>query len=118
MSQYNEGPKAFIATNDLEACRRVKLTAGKGDAVEYAGAGESFIGITAAKVAAEEEVSVILKPDGRTYKVTAAEALAAGATLYGGADGKVQDTVSGDAIGIALEAATADGDIIEALLNK
>jgi hypothetical protein len=38
-----------------------------------------------------------------------------GATLYGAVDGKVKDTASGTAQGTALEAATADGDIVEVL---
>lgn len=51
----------------------------------------------------------------QTYKVLAKEALAAAATLYSEAGGKVQDTAEATAlpVGIALEAATADGDVIE-----
>ena len=118
MSQYNEGPKAFTAGEALEAYRRVKLSSGSGTQVEYADAGEEFIGITAAKVASGEQVTVIPRSAARTYKVTAKEALSVGATLYGGDDGKVQDSASGTAQGTALEAATADGDIIEALLDN
>jgi predicted transport protein len=49
MSQFNIGSKAFVAGEDLEAYRRVKLSAGSGSQVEYADAGEDFIGVTAAK---------------------------------------------------------------------
>lgn len=118
MSQYNEGPKAFVAGEDLEAYRRVKLSSGSGTQVEYADAGENFIGITAAKAASGGQVTVIPRSAARTYKVVAAEALSAGATLYGADDGKVQDTSNGTAQGTALEAATADGDVIEALLDN
>ena len=38
-----------------------------------------------------------------------------GATLYGGDDGKVQDTSSGTAQATALEAATAENDEVEVL---
>ena len=47
----------------------------------------------------------------------ASEALAALAVIYGAADGKVSDTSTTAAtVGVALEAATADGDQIEILL--
>lgn len=120
MSQYNEsGVKTFTATSAITQFSRVKLTSSSGSAVELAGAGESFIGITTADAtAAGAPVSVILTSAGRTYKAVAAEALAAGAVIYGGAVGKVQDTASGTAIGVAIEAATADGDVIEILLNN
>jgi hypothetical protein len=118
MSQENVGVKTFTATEALEAYRRVKLTTSSGTAVEYADAGEEFIGITAHKVAIGEMVSVTLRSAARSYKAVAAEDLAVGAVLYGANDGKVQDTASGTAQGTALEAATADGDIIEILSNN
>lgn len=118
MSQENVGVKTFTATEALEAYRRVKLTSGSGTAVEYADAGEEFIGITAAKAALGESVPVTLRSAARSYKAVAAEALAVGAVLYGANDGKVQDTSSGTAQGTALEAATADGDVIEILSNN
>lgn len=118
MSQENVGVKTFTATEALEAYRRVKLTTSSGTAVEYADAGEEFIGITAHKVAIGEMVSVTLRSAARSYKAVAAEVLAVGAVLYGANDGKVQDTVSGTAQGTALEAATADGDVIEILSNN
>jgi len=48
MSQFNIGSKAFVAGEALEAYRRVKLSTGSGTQVEYADAGDAFIGITAA----------------------------------------------------------------------
>ena len=116
MSQQNEsGLRTFKATTDLEPFRRVKLTASTGDAVEYAGAGEAYIGFTAAKALAGEFVGVNLKTSARTFKAVAAEALAVGASLYGAANGKVQDTVSGSIQATALEAAGGDGEVIEVL---
>jgi hypothetical protein len=46
--------------------------------------------------------------------------MAAGASIYAGADGKVQDTDPGTGTirGTALEATTADGDIIEAIMGS
>ncbi|MFA6635694.1 MAG: hypothetical protein WCV56_01090 [Candidatus Omnitrophota bacterium] len=118
MSQENLGLKAFVAGEDLEAYRRVKLSAGSGTQVEYADAGEDFIGVTAAKTLQNDFVTVALKSAGRTFKLSAGEAFAVGATLYGANDGKVADTAVGSAIGTALEAASADGEIIEGVFNN
>ena len=117
MSQYNIGSKAFKAGEDLEAFRRVKLSAGSGDTVEYADAGEDFIGFTAAKAVQNDFVTVDFKTRGRTFKAVADGALGAGDSFYGGADGKVGPTVSGSIQGKALEASAADLEVIEALLS-
>lgn len=115
MSQENLGPKAFTAGVDLEAYRRVKLSGGN---VVYAGAGESFIGVTAHKASNGESVTVNLRSAARSYKVTAAGAVTSGAVIYGAANGKIDDAASGTVQGTALEAATADGDTIECLLDN
>lgn len=116
MSQYNIGSKAFTAGEDLEAFRRVKLSAGSGSQVEYADAGEAFIGFTAAKALQGESVSVDFRDTDRTYKVVADGGITAGGNFYGANDGKVSATVNGAVQGKALEAAAADGEIIEGLL--
>jgi len=118
MAQECNDIKTFTATEALENRRRVKLTAASGTAVEYADAGEEFIGITWKAVAIGEQVPVKLRSAGFTCKACAAEAFAAGATLYGANDGKVQDTASGTAQGTALEAATAAGDIVEVYFDN
>lgn len=117
MSQFNIGSKAFIAGENLEAFRRVKLSAGSGSQVEYADAGETFIGFSAAKAAQGEMVSVDLKTSGRTFKVTVAGAIAVGGSFYGAVDGKVSATVSGSIQGVVLEASASDGEIVEGLLS-
>ena len=122
MSQQTEnGLKTFTAGEVLEAYRRVKLSAGSGSQVEYADSDEACIGITQKKAEAiGDMVTVALITTGRTFKVTANEAMAAGAPIYAGADGKVQDTDPGAGTirGTALEATTADGDIIEAIMGS
>lgn len=119
MSQQNEsGLKAFTAGEDIEAYRRVKLDTGSGTQVVYADATEDAIGITQEKVSSGDMVTVALVQTGRTYKVTAEEALAVGSSLYAADDGKVKVTVSGSCIGKALELATADLEIIETILNR
>lgn len=74
------------------------------------------IGVAQTAAASGAPVEVALLTPGCTYKVRAVEALAAGATLYTEAGGEVQDTAQATShpIMIALEAATAEDDIIEA----
>jgi len=117
MSQENIGAKAFIAGVDLEAYRRVKLSSGTGNTVEYADAGEAFIGVTAAKVSAGDFITVNLLTRSRTFKVVADAAIGEGVSIYGGDDGKVGVTVSGSTIGTALELSTSDLEVIEGLLS-
>ncbi len=115
MSQENMGSKCFTAGEALEAYRRVKLSSGN---VVYAGAGENFIGVTAHKADNGAPVTVNFRSADRSYKMVAAAAVTAGAVIYGAASGKVDDAASGTAQGTALEAATADGDVIECLLDN
>src|SRR3989338_415339 len=93
--QIENGLKTFTAGEALEAYRRVKLSAGSGSQVEYADVNEASIGITQVKVESGEMVTIALRTTGRTFKVTASEAMAAGASFYGGNDGKGQDTDAG-----------------------
>ena len=115
MSQENLGSKSFVAGEDLEAYRRVKLSSGN---VVYADAGEEFIGVTSHKALNTEQVTVNLRSASRTYKMVASSAITAGNTIYGAIDGKVSASASGVAQGVALEAATADGDVIECFQNN
>ena len=112
----NPGIPTFTANGALVAHQRVKLTAASSTIppqVEVAGSGEQHIGITEYAVATGEKVAVKLRTHPGTQEAIAAEAIAVGATIYGAADGEVKDTSAGTAIGIAIEAATADQDIIE-----
>jgi hypothetical protein len=115
-SVWNEGPKAFTAGEDLLVNRRVKVESGTTTTppeIVYADAGESFIGTTLVDAEdGDRNVTVLV----RTQLVVAAEAFAINAVLYGAADGKVADTESGEQQFLALEAATADGDVIEAVM--
>ncbi len=114
----NSGIKTFTSGEALEARRRVKIKSGTTTSppeVMYADAGEQHIGITEYAVATATLVAVRMRASVGTQEATAAGAFSIGATLYGAADGKVDDASSGTAIGIALEAATADGDIVEVI---
>lgn len=68
--------------------------------------------------AAGDEIAIKLWNSAGTFKMIALEALAVGADLYTEASGKVQDTAASTSFRFAksLEAATADGDIIECML--
>jgi len=112
MSQYNTGFKAFTSGEALATRCRVKKS---GATVVYAGAGEDFIGVTEHACASGEVVTVKLKNVSGTFKVVASEAFAVNTVLYGAASGKVADTESGSAQFYSLEAAGANGDVVEAL---
>lgn len=117
MSQFNTtGFKAFECDEALSQWARVKLDAdGK---VTTAGLTDKGIGVaTRQTFAAGEYVDVRLDTAPGTTKMIVSEAVAAGATLYSEASGKVQDTAQATSfqVGVAMEAATADGDIIEVM---
>lgn len=119
MSQFVDGNyKTFEADAAIALYQRVKLDAdGK---VTVAGLTDRCIG-TAVKpaFAAGDLVTVKLRTASGTHKMIVSEAVAAGALLYTESDGEVQDTAQATAflIGTALEAATADQDVIEVLYN-
>lgn len=113
---YNNGSRTFQAGEALIDKRRVKIESGTvtdPPEVVYADAGEQHIGIVDGAVADGEMVQVQLKTKPGSVEGVAAGAFARGATLYGAADGKIDDASSGSAIGTAIQAATADGDEVE-----
>lgn len=115
---YTEGSLTLKAGEALAAYRRVKVESGTtSDPVEvvYADAGEQHVGVTEYAVADTEMVVVRPRTLVGSQMVCASGAFSRGSALYGAADGKVSGTVAGSAVGIALEAATADGDIVEML---
>ena len=117
MAQSVENIKTFTGTTALSAFRLVKLTASSGSAVEYATASDSdVVGSTERECLITANVPVRLRGPWSTAKCTVAGAVAAGATLYTAAAGKVDDSGT-YAIGTALEAGSADGAVIEVLLD-
>ena len=77
------------------------------------------LGVTEYSAAAGEDVAVRLLNSGGTVELTAAGAITAGAVVYAAADGEIQALPATAAtylqIGIAMEAAAADQDIIEVM---
>lgn len=115
---YNEGIKTFIAYSALEARRRVKIKSGTVTTppqVEYAGAGEDYIGVTEYAVAAGDAAAVKMNNAPGTFEIACVinGSIARGTVLYGAADGKVSDASSGSAMGISMQAADADNEHIE-----
>jgi len=116
-SVVTDGPKTFQAGEDLEAYRRVKIESGTTTSppeVVYADDGEAHIGVTLYPADDGDPIAVQMHAKDGTFFVEVSEALAVGAELYGDDDGKVKDTASGTAFLVALDAATAAGDVIEA----
>jgi hypothetical protein len=113
MSQQRTSPITLQAAEDLVAFRRVTIS---GSTIVYADAEHRGIGVVQAAVDYSENASACIKldNDGGTSKMMAGGAISAGADVYAADDGKVAATGS-VALGRALEAATADGDIIEVL---
>lgn len=111
------GTKTFIATSAITAHRRVELTSSSGTAVEHAAAGDNSIGVALHDAAAGDQVAVRLFNAPGTVIIEAHEAFAVGATCYGAAAGRFGDTdpTSTTERYVALEAATAQGDLIEAI---
>lgn len=112
----NYGLRTYTANGALGANVRVKLTSPSATVppqVEIAGSGEQHIGITETAAASGDAVAVRLRTYPGTQEMTAADSFAVGATLYGAAAGKVTDSAAGSAIGIAMEAAANDGDVVE-----
>lgn len=119
---WNDGVKTFKAGEALEAHRRVKIESGTTTTppeVVYSDAGEAYIGVTECAVADTEDVAVRLKNCSGTVEIecTVSSAIARGDALYGAADGKVSDAVSGTAQGTAMQAAGASNEHIEVLLD-
>lgn len=115
-TQKDTGFISMLAGEALEPWRRVKLTAA--NTVQYADAGEDAIGVTQRDAASGGYVTVKLFNAGGTFKIEAAGTFSAAATIYGAADGKIDDVASGDPLGISNEAAGAAADICEIVSVK
>ena len=119
MSQQVAGPcRAFTAGAAIAQFLRVKLSSGK---LAAAGLADKELGtMEEASVADLDVRSVRLRTAEGTCKMVAAGAVTLGAAVYTAASGKIDDvaTATGFLIGTALEAATADGDVIEVLRNS
>lgn len=122
MSQYDDsGLKGFPAGAALAANLRVKLSAGL---LALAGASDQELGTTVRSTFANtnfdsgyEDATVRLRTKQGTSMMVAVDAITAGNPVYAAASGKI--SAAGTVlIGIALEASTTDGDVIEVLRRQ
>lgn len=115
-------PKTFSAGEALAEKRLVKLSAAGVVAYADAAAADNAIGVNDFAVALNEPGSVNLGSNCQTQEFTAAGAIAVGALFFQADDGKVQALPAGAGtyrnVGIALEAAGADGDIFEGMFYR
>lgn len=116
--QVDASFKGFEASAAITQYARVKLDAA--GTVSTAGLTDRDIGVAQnAAFAAGDMVQVKLRSGAGTHKMIAAGAVTRGAVVNTAASGKVDDaaTSTGYALGHALEAATANNDVIEVLYN-
>jgi hypothetical protein len=119
MSQLEDsGYKTFIAAGAISKYSRVKISAA--ETVDVAGITDREIGTaTNQAFAAGDRVTVKLRSAPGTHKMIAAAAITAGALVYTAASGKCSVSASTAYIeGHAMEAAGANGDIIEVLYGN
>lgn len=115
--QFDNGVRPFVA--DAAIAQYARVVFESDGRVVTAGLTEVGCGVAQiAAFAAGDVIPVKLWNSVGTFKMRASEALAIGATLYTESDGEVQDTAQATSVPFAqaLEAATADGDIIECVL--
>lgn len=114
MSQFVETPtKTFTAGAAIVQFLRVKLTSSK---LATCGAEDGEIGTIEAESFADLDIRAVRLASAQgTAKMVANGAIAVGDTVYGASGGKVGTTVNSYLIGIALDSASANNDIIEVL---
>ena len=113
MTVQSDSPKSFYSGEALTAYKRVKLAtrnAWLADAADYG------VGVTQEQVAISKSVDVRMYDHGGSLKMTASGAISAGAKVYAAASGKIAATGTLQ-IGTALDAATANNDVIEVVCH-
>jgi hypothetical protein len=117
MEENDLGLRTFTSGEALAIHRRVKLNSSQ--VVVYADADDIGIGTTTMAAADASAVTVKLWNYPGTRKMVCSAAVDIGDTLYGTDDGKVEDTHTSDgpALGVALQAGSADAAIIEVLMD-
>ncbi len=118
MAQNDSGFRAFpVGASAITVGTRVSLSSGL--AIAAGAPNGTALGVAIGDAAANGIVTVKLNTEGGTHEMKAGGVISAGAVVYPAASGKVLATTTSanNPIGIALEAATADGDIIEVSLG-
>lgn len=115
MSQWIDGDyKTLTSGEAISPFRILHLASSVLTMSEYA---ETMIGVSIAYTATASPCTFKLLTGAGTFKIEAAGDFSQGAVLYGRSNGTVDDVSDNSAlkVGIALEAATASGDIVEVL---
>jgi len=108
----NTGIRTFIANATIPYGSRVMLSSGKVVLADATSA--AHLGVAQNDVVANQPVAVALTSAPGTQEMIAAVAITAGALVYPAANGKINVTAGSNApVGRAIQAAGADGDIIE-----
>lgn len=118
MTQQIDGDyKTFTSGEAISPFRLVKIASG---VVTMCDATEMPIGVSTRYTPDASPCSVKLITGRGTHKIEALLAVTAGASIYCCENGTVDDADPGSGliVGIALEAATAQGDIIECVLCR
>ena len=117
--QYREnGYAAFNASEAIAAYLRVKMTANSNE-VALADAEDSEVGVSILGAAISTPVTVSLINRAGTQLCVAQGEISINAVIYGAIDGKVSaSATTRAAIGVALEAASGTGAVIECSLNN
>ncbi|MBX3435543.1 MAG: DUF2190 family protein [Pirellulales bacterium] len=113
---FDSRSRTFRAGAVLPAFARVKLSAG---ALVLAGTGivdePVEIGVTEHAAQIGDLVAVDMRSGEGTTKMIASGAIAAGIRVFGETNGRIRSATSGRGLGVSLEEATADGQVIEVL---
>lgn len=115
MSTQNDCVKSFTAASAISAYSLITVNS-SGQAA-LATTNDLHVGVAQADVASGDQTPVRLYTP--TFLMKAAGAITAGSQVYPAASGKISGSAVGSNIGMACEAATASGDVIEiaTLLN-
>lgn len=116
----SEQASPITCTADIEIAQKLRVkiktgTTSEPPEVDIAGAGVRGIGTNEMLVAADKVASINTYNKSGSLEMVANGVVGVGAVVYAAAGGKIGTTAAGDPIGFALQAATADGDIIEIL---
>lgn len=111
-SSVDSNQRTFTAGGAVAVHLRVKTPT----AIAAAGALDCDLGtLVTATATSGDDASVRLRSAAGTTKMVASGAITRGVAVFGAAAGKITSTPNINPIGIALEAATADGNVIEVL---
>ena len=107
----NTGYRSFVANATIPYGARVELSSGK--LILGSATAANHLGIAQNDAVADQVVTVALTNAPGTQEMIAGAAITAGVLVYAAANGKILSTSNGNPLGRALQAASADGDIIE-----